>query len=331
MELLTQAEIITCVEAAAWAPSIHNSQPWAFYAAGDRIEVFADLSRRLPAVDPKGRAMRISLGAAVENLRLAITALGRSTHVQLLPTPGDAQHVATVLLTGRHTPETTDRELAMVIPLRRSNRRPFTDVPPSSAVLARLERVARLNDAVLRFADPMERDALLSLIRTAEVRQHADPACRAELRAWGTDDFYRDDGVPLEAVGSRDENAALPIRDFAPDREMPDRAVERFETEPTIATLTLAGEQTPELWLRAGQALQRVLLEATQLGLATTLFTQPLEQPDLGRLLDDPARHTAVQAILRLGYARFPAPPTPRRPPEDVILSTRPRPRHTAH
>jgi nitroreductase len=167
----------------------------------------------------------------------------------------------------------------------------------------------------------MERDALLSLVRTAEVRQRADPAYRAELRDWGTDDFYRDDGVPLDAIGSRDENDAVPIRDFAPDRELPDRAVERFEDEPTIGTLALSDAQTPVLWLRAGQVLQRVLLEATRLGLATTLFTQPLEQPDLGRLLADPVGRTTVQAILRLGYAQFPSPPTPRRPPEEVILS----------
>src|SRR5438128_850061 len=110
MEPLTQKEIITCVEAAVWAPSIHNSQPWAFYAAGDRVEVFADLSRRLPAVDLSGRDMHISLGAAIENLSLALTALGRSTHIHLLPTSGDAEHVATVLLTGRRIPETGDVE-----------------------------------------------------------------------------------------------------------------------------------------------------------------------------------------------------------------------------
>ncbi|WP_285591452.1 nitroreductase family protein, partial [Herbidospora sp. NBRC 101105] len=36
------------VEAATWAPSIHNTQPWSFAIAGEEISLRADMDRRLP-------------------------------------------------------------------------------------------------------------------------------------------------------------------------------------------------------------------------------------------------------------------------------------------
>ena len=64
--------------------------------------------------------------------------------------------------------------------------------------------------------DEDHRVALARLSQRADALQYADPAYRAELRAWTTDDPKRTDGVPAIAVphvdaGSGDE---VPIRDF---------------------------------------------------------------------------------------------------------------------
>ena len=48
-------EAALLLRAAHLAPSIHNSQPWHFTVRADRVEVFADPTRSLPAVDPDGR------------------------------------------------------------------------------------------------------------------------------------------------------------------------------------------------------------------------------------------------------------------------------------
>ena len=96
MEPLSEKDVLACVEAAVRAPSIHNTQPWLFLPEGDRIEVHADPSRRLPAVDPQGRALHLSLGAAVLNLCLAVAAAGRRPFLDLTPSPRDERHVATV-------------------------------------------------------------------------------------------------------------------------------------------------------------------------------------------------------------------------------------------
>lgn len=61
-----------CVRSAGLAPSLHNSQPWRFRIRGAAIDVLADPGRRLDALDPAGRELLISVGAALFTLRLAV-------------------------------------------------------------------------------------------------------------------------------------------------------------------------------------------------------------------------------------------------------------------
>jgi len=321
MHPLTDAEIRVCVEAATKAPSIHNSQPWLFLISPDAVEIHADVSRRLPAVDPEGRALYISLGAALLNLRIALARSGWHTRTQLLPDPDNPRHAATVRIGGPRRVSLDDQELFVAVDRRHSNRGPFDDILPPQSDLDDLVAAARTEGAVLRFAEPAERDALLSLARTAEARQRQDPAYRAELRTWTTDDPYRSDGVPLEAVGPWSVMETVPVRDFALERQVPGRRAARFEMEPKVAALATHGDG-PRHWLRAGEALQRVLLEATRRGLVVSLFTQLLEDKELRALLRDGL--TAVQVVLRVGYGR-PAPASPRRPVEEVLVWARPQ------
>ena len=73
------------VTAAGMAPSLFNTQPWRFLLCPDRIEVHADLGRRLIAHDPEDRELRIACGAALFNLRLAVHAHGVTPVVCLTP------------------------------------------------------------------------------------------------------------------------------------------------------------------------------------------------------------------------------------------------------
>ena len=51
--------------------------PWRFRAHADGVDVFADHTRRFGVVDPSGREVLISVGAALLNLRIAVLAHGR--------------------------------------------------------------------------------------------------------------------------------------------------------------------------------------------------------------------------------------------------------------
>ena len=97
---LDSAAIEAAVTAATAGPSILNSQPWRFHAHGDRIDVFAVPERAPALLDPAGREVFISVGAAVLNLRLAIEAAGRAAVVELAPSTLDRRFAATVRVAG---------------------------------------------------------------------------------------------------------------------------------------------------------------------------------------------------------------------------------------
>ena len=83
-----------------------------------------------------------------------------------------------------------------------------------------------------------------------------------------------------------------------------------FEDQPQLAVLcTTSGSRSD--WLRAGQALQRVLLTATLRDIAASPLTQPLETADAWLVRDPGSGFEYPQMILRIGYG-LPVPRTPR-------------------
>ena len=188
-----------------------------------------------------------------------------------------------------------------------------------ASVLEELAGAARVEGATLRVADPVSRGAILALVHTAEQRLRAQGIYRAELAEWAPAGHGRRDGVPPQAFGPWDAMEALPLRDFGLTQPQLRRRSETFEPYPTLVVLSTDGDTADE-WLRAGQALQRVLLAATVHGLAATPMGQPLEIPELRELVTDTASGQWAQVILRLGYGQ-PTTPTPRRPLAEVLFA----------
>ncbi|HEX2174883.1 MAG TPA: nitroreductase family protein, partial [Nocardioidaceae bacterium] len=303
-----------CVRAATLAPSIYNTQPWRFRLRPGAVEVFADTVRILPAVDPDGREMHISLGAAVLNIEVMLQAHGYCPNVTLLPDPARPDLVARVEAEGQMSPTLVDLVRVAALTRRRTTREPFTDRPLHESLVDSLTDAARLEGATFRVLDGSDSQALLALVRTADQGLRRDPAYRNEVARWTTDYPNRQDGVLPDSFGPLSADAALPVRDFGAYQPWLDREPEQYETNPTIAVLATAGDGEED-WLRAGMALQRVLLDATIAGVSASFLTQPLEVPHLRRLYDERWPHVATQMVFRLGYARQPgAATTPPRP-----------------
>jgi hypothetical protein len=93
-----------------------------------------------------------------------------------------------------------------------------------------------------------------------------------------------------------------------------------YESDPFVVVLC-SFYDGPPAELQAGQALQRVLLTATTLGLSASFMSQVVEvrrvREDLRRALGG---SLFPQTVLRLGFGA-PVPPTPRRPVEDLVLA----------
>ncbi|MEU7755551.1 nitroreductase family protein [Micromonospora sp. NPDC049101] len=306
-----------CVAAATLAPSLHNSQPWLFRVTGREVRVYADRSRQLDALDASGRELLISVGAALFTLRLALRAEGwRTTHV-LFPEPDSPDLVARVLLDREAPPTEAVTTLAKAIARRHTNRWPFADSAVSADAIEVLTAAAADQGAALTIAGPVTRNAILGLGHQAERRLRTSGRYRAELSHWTRPTSGRHDGIPAAAIGPWDALERMPIRDFGLVHPQPWRTSEFFEAHPTIAVLATVGDGRHD-WVRAGQALQNVLLAATRLGLATTPISQPVEVPAIRELLTDTAAGRWAQMIIRIGYGPQAA-VTPRRPLSEVL------------
>lgn len=304
----------TLVSAGVAAPSIHNTQPWRFSLAADplTLEIRAATQRGLRHIDPAGRALHLSVGCAVLNLRIAVGHFGWEPVTRLLPRPAEPDLLATIRLGG--TPRTSlYASLYDTIWRRHSSRLPFSERPLPSAVLTELAEAAHAEGARLHYLSPRGTNGVLHLTREAEHRNTTDADRAMESRRWLAEADGTGRGMAPETLGPQDFQDRIPMRDFGAHRHAEVLTARTFERHPTIAVLSTAHDRRTD-WLRAGQALERVLLGATAQGVRASLLHQAMEWPDLRERLvaSTDAQSSHAQMVIRLGYGPE-GPASPRR------------------
>ena len=317
MSAYTEADLRRAAAAGIRAPSLHNTQPWLFRLRDGAIEILADPARRLALADRTGWAARLACGAAVYNARLALATAG--TPAEVVPRPDDSEPDLIARLTpGPERPPTyAERDLFAAIPRRHSNRAPFWPDPVPAETRVRLIEAARVEGAWLDLLVGMT-----ALSGFAEIAQSADRVLRrdaryqSEMAGWTHVDAAPD-GVPVVAGAPVPEpQDLLPQRVFADRRRAPGRD---YEPEPLVGILGVAGDSRIDQ-IVAGQALQKVLLTATDAGLAASMLSQPIEVPAARDQLRRSLRRAGIpQLAVRLGYGR-PGHPSPRRDVAEVLL-----------
>ncbi|MGD9960772.1 Acg family FMN-binding oxidoreductase [Nocardioides sp.] len=308
-------EILTL---ACRAPSVHNTQPWLWRLRGDELELWADLSRQVLQMDPDGRDLALSCGAALHHVQVAARGLGWRAEVTRLPDPRNHRRLASITLEPVIKPQEAIDEM-MAISSRQTDRRRFTSwpVPPE-----RLDTLARIGEqwgaAVVPITDESARARLRTLTRRADEAQSGDPAYQAELAAHLND---RSDGMSIHAV---------PIEPDEGNRTFPTGTLED-QTRPPVGDpegiLVICTEDDSVLCrLRAGEAMSAIWLRATMDGFRVVPLSQALEveetrQAVQGQLLEG---RGFPQIILRVGWPPIadtePLPASRRRPLDDVLI-----------
>ncbi|MFF5175809.1 Acg family FMN-binding oxidoreductase [Micromonospora sp. NPDC000089] len=312
----TVAQLRAAAADAVRAPSLHNAQPWRFRVRDGGIELSIDPARRLPATDPSGWGARIACGAALFNLRLSLAVAGTPGTVRLRPYPGEPGVMARLVPDLPRRPTPTEQALHAAIPRRFSNRAPFWPDPVTADARWRLGEAARAEQCWLELLIGTSAvNAFAEIARSAHRVLERDPGYRTERDEW----IRREpapDGVPASAGGPQSEpQDLLPARAFGGRNRAPGRD---FEPEPLVAVLGSAGNTATDQ-LVAGQALQRVLLTATDAGLSVSLLSQPIEVPGAREQLRlSLGRFGTPQMVMRIGYGQ-PGRATPRRPVDEVL------------
>jgi len=205
------------------------------------------------------------------------------------------------------------------IPARHTNRFPFEDRALPPAVGTALVEAANLEGATLTLVtEESERTRISELIQLADRESDLDQRRASEAAHWTAVGPDRLDGIPGWALGPVPRDPASPVRDLRRGAPVRGREVARFERAPALGVLSTPRDD-PVAWLRAGQALQRLLLVATVQGVSASFANQPVELEHLRFLVRDPERAIGYpQMVLRLGYGT-PTPAVPRRPLQDVV------------
>lgn len=312
------------VGAASRAPSVHNTQPWRFEVDGGVLDLYADRTRQLPVLDPDGRQLHLSCGAAVQHAKVGARALGVDAAVRLLPDPARPDHLARFDLSLGAAPTSDEVELADAALRRSTHRSPFAPTEVPQAVLEVLRSAVDAEGAGLRTVrDQDDLVALTVLLSHADEEEARDPAYREELARWADLRGEPDQGIPSTALDpGSGRGSSLALRQFT-SGPAPAGSEDPPPAEHPDVVVVVTHADAPYDWLVAGQALGALLLEAARNGV--------LAQP-LGQVTDKEAyrlrlRHElglsgVPQMALRLGFPQSPATRTGRRRVDEILTLT---------
>ncbi|MBB5156047.1 hypothetical protein [Saccharopolyspora phatthalungensis] len=299
-DVWSAGEVTVLGEAVHCAPSVHNTRPWLLAIHG-RIAVL----RECPAVllaqhDPQGRDRRISCGAALTNLVLAIRSLGWTADVEIGVTGGLV--TATVTGTRRAQPTETEDQRRRALSDRRSHRHAFGLPGLSESVRDAVQDALAAPGVTGRWiSGGDEALAVARLLDYAARVFHDNAEYQRELTLWTTPcgsglrrDTFGAEG--LAAVGLTTSRTRLPDEALLADR---------IQREGVLVVGTHADETRDHV--RAGQALEQAWLEATCRSVAASVMTQPLHLAEVRTGLAERLGLVAVpQVLMRFGYPTEP-------------------------
>lgn len=324
------------------APNPHNRQPWLVdLKTPDRITLYCDRERLLPATDPYSRQIVIGHGTFLELLAQAAAAAGHRADIRYFPKGAfgpqkiDARPVAEIALT-KDAGVTPDPLFAQILK-RRTNREVFDADRPLSPATAAALRSVTLDPAVrlsveaasakllplrqlaidglvkeLRTPHTFEESIQLMRIGAGEIAKHRDGISIHGPMMWWLKRLGMLDKAALRDPSSQSFEVGL------------DMARDQGGSAMGFFWLSTA-DNTRTTQLKAGRAYVRLHLKATELGLAQQPMSQLLQEyPEMTALQ---AKFLAaagakpgetVQMLARLGYAA-PTGPAPRRPLASLI------------
>lgn len=310
------AELETLIGHAVRAPSVLNTQPWRFVVEGSTIHLHADRSRQLAALDPRGRELTISCGAALFYLRTAVQHAGWTAETRTFPNAETPDLLASVTLRPGPPPRADDR-MFRALSLRSTNRLPFTSEPiPPGVFEAMTDEAAAHGTELHVFDSESQRARLAELVSRGVLQQSQDEAIVADIQAWlrPTSD-PRPDGVRDMVQGAWDRHAMM----RTPPSSVAAYKARLVREAPAVLVLSTVTDD-PNAWLSTGQALAHALGLAADHGLAASYANEPIEVDAVRKAIVPLVDGRVPQILFRVGIPDV-EPESARRRASDVTTT----------
>jgi hypothetical protein len=340
---------LALVAAGVIAANPHDAQPWLFAVGDDTIEIYADTSRNLGAMDACIRELHLGLGCAIENMLTAAGANGYSAQLETAPgslldlTERSRPVLAARLRLKRLAEAAADPHYA-AIPFRHTNRYAYdpAKAPPAEwrdfahALGDDGEVKVSLFDAgspSRRVFDAAVVEATEAIIADKTMIGDSDHWFRASSREI---DVHRD-GPTLDAAGLSTFTLMFahlfPVSAETSHKAWLDQTRDvQLPTAPVAGLIAVRDRTDRPGAIAAGRAWQRLHLDATLRGMALQPLNQPIEMIDRERQTGAGsawARRVAgltgedwqATFSFRAGFSSTEATPSPRRRLRDVVKS----------
>lgn len=269
--------------AGALAPSGDNLQPWAFAVEGDTLLVKHDPARDRSLFNVRSLASYIALGAVLENIAIASSNDGYHTRLQYLPERANDDTVARVFFEPGARPD----PLAAFIGKRCTNRRPYSNRPLPQSI-AHLDLSKNFPKTSLTWIQNKTRlKELGRVISGADRLIFENPNIHRHLFStlrWTEREVQETrDGLPIASLelGKLGATAFRALKNWSVVHFLNHLGFSAAAARHSMllmqgcsaAGLLTAADTSPDSFLEAGRAFQRVWLTATQENLALQPMT----------------------------------------------------------
>ncbi|ATV27885.1 nitroreductase [Prevotella intermedia] len=296
------------IEYATKAPSGHNTQPWLFKIGESEIDIYPNFAKSLPAVDADNRELFVSLGCATENLCIAAKQKGYKSEIAIAD-----DGVVRVKLS-KDTNENAGSPLFSQIAVRQTNRSVYNGkmIPDDSIDVLQKMTVEPAVGIYFYKNGTTEYNAIAEMVYAGNSLQMNDKRFKAELQQWmrynKKHQNTTQDGLSYAVFGA--PNVPFFIAKLVMSKAINEKTQNKNDRKKIASSshlvLFTTKDNTIEQWINLGRTLERVLLRATQMGIANAYLNQPNEERnisvELANALGMETEHPTI--LLRIGYGK---------------------------
>ena len=317
-----KTDFIQIASYASKAPSGHNTQPWKFHITDSTITVLPNLDVALPVVDRNNRELFISLGCAVENLCIAASYFGYTTHIIECS-------IEAIILELTKNALTIEDSLFHQIEKRQTNRNIYNGNKISDGILQQLQSIPKENGIQFYFTEintPFANTITQYIMKGNEI-QMADIAFKNELLSWMRFNKKQveatHNGLSYLVFGNPPlpRILARPIVSLFLKPNAQNKSDRKKIDSSSHFVVCATQRDTIEEWINLGRTLQRFLLKVTEIGISYAFLNQPCEVAalafDLREKLPVNKEHPTLR--MRIGYAKQ-IPYSPRKKIETLLV-----------